>query len=81
VRFHPRLPAEWERLRFRVQVREQLIEVDMTHTETTYRLLEGRGIVIQHFGEQLRLSPGAPLRRPERPHPARTELHDLPRAA
>ena len=31
VRFSPRLPAEWERLCFRVQVRGQLIEVDMTH--------------------------------------------------
>ena len=30
VRFNPRLPAAWDRLRFRVQVRGQLIEVDMT---------------------------------------------------
>ncbi len=41
VRFQPRLPDGWDRLRFRVQVRGQVIEVDMTHAATTYRLLEG----------------------------------------
>ena len=73
VRFHPRLPAEWERLRFRVQVREQLVEVDITHAATTYRLLEGHGLPIQHFGEQLRLTTAAAIRR--------SVDHDLPRAA
>jgi alpha,alpha-trehalose phosphorylase len=66
VRFHPRLPAEWDRLRFRVQVRGRLIEVDMTGEETTYRLLEGKGLPIEHFGELLRLAPGEPVRRPRR---------------
>jgi alpha,alpha-trehalose phosphorylase len=61
VCFHPRLPAEWDRLRFRVQVRGQLIEVDMTSERTTYRLLDGTGLVVQHFGEVLRLSPGEPV--------------------
>ena len=35
VRFRPRLPESWDRLRFRVQVRGQTIEVDMTPEETT----------------------------------------------
>jgi alpha,alpha-trehalose phosphorylase len=73
VRFHPRLPCEWDRLRFRVQVREQLIEVDMTHAATTYRLLEGPGILIRHRDEELRLTPGEPARRPD--------ARELPRAA
>jgi alpha,alpha-trehalose phosphorylase len=64
VCFLPRLPAEWERLRFRVAVREQLIEVDMTHAGTTYRLVEGRGMLIHHFGEPLRLAPGEAVQRP-----------------
>jgi alpha,alpha-trehalose phosphorylase len=66
VRFHPRLPADWDRLRFRVQVRGQLIEVDMTHESTSYRLLEGRGLLIEHCGKELRLTP---------------EPVDMPRAA
>jgi alpha,alpha-trehalose phosphorylase len=66
VRFHPRLPAEWERLCFRVQVRGQLIEVDMTHAGTAYRLVEGRGLLIEHCGEERRLVPA---------------VEELPRAA
>jgi alpha,alpha-trehalose phosphorylase len=64
VRFSPRLPAEWERLRFRIQVRGQLVEVDMTPEGTTYELLEGRGLPVKHFGEQLRVLPGQPAFRP-----------------
>ena len=69
VEFSPRLPAEWSGLRFRLQVRGQLVEVDMRPTETTYRLLEGRGLPIRHFGEPLRLTPDAPLHRPATPEP------------
>jgi alpha,alpha-trehalose phosphorylase len=61
VCFSPRLPAEWHCLRFRVQVRGQLVEVDMTHEATTYRLVEGRGLVIGHFDERLRLLPDEPV--------------------
>jgi alpha,alpha-trehalose phosphorylase len=64
VRFRPRLPDEWDRLRFRMQVRGQLIEVDMTPHETTYRLIEGCGLLIHHCDEVVRLAPGAPVRRP-----------------
>jgi alpha,alpha-trehalose phosphorylase len=76
VRFQPRLPDGWDRLRFRVQVRGQVIEVDMTHAGTTYRLLEGTMIQIRHFDEEVRLVHGAEERRP-----ANAELDDLARAA
>jgi len=48
------------RLRFRVTVRGQRVEVDMTHAGTTYRPVEGIGLVVHHFGEELRVRPGAP---------------------
>jgi alpha,alpha-trehalose phosphorylase len=67
VRFRPRLPAGWERLRFRVQVRGQLIEVDMTAEETTYRVLEGRGLLVLHEDEEFRLGPDEPVSRPATP--------------
>ena len=76
VRFDPKLPAEWERLRFRVEVRGQRIEVDMTHAATTYRLLEGAGLMIEHRGEALRLRPDVPVLRP-----ATAEPEALPAAA
>ena len=65
VRLDPRLPDSWDRLAFRLQVRGQLVEVEITHDATTYRLLEGRGLLIEHRGEALRLAPGAPLVLPE----------------
>jgi alpha,alpha-trehalose phosphorylase len=64
VVFRPRLPASWDRLRFRIQVRGQLVEVDLTPQETTYRLLRGSGLRIQHFDEDLRLLRGAAVSRP-----------------
>jgi alpha,alpha-trehalose phosphorylase len=79
VRFRPRLPEQWQRLRFRVQIRGQLIEVDMTAEETTYRLLEGRGLLVMHGDEQLRLTPDEPLSRPAEAAPAAPV--ELPRAA
>jgi hypothetical protein len=36
MRLEPRLPADRERLRIRVEVREHVIEVDMRHATTTY---------------------------------------------
>jgi alpha,alpha-trehalose phosphorylase len=81
VSFSPRLPADWERLRFRVQVREQVVEVDMTHAATTYRLIAGRGLPIRHFDEELRLVPGVPAVRVGAVGPFREEFQELPRAA
>jgi alpha,alpha-trehalose phosphorylase len=85
VRFSPRLPAEWERLRFRVQVRGQVVEVDMRRATTTYRLLEGRGVPVEHFGEPLHLAPGVPVVRGAAAAPpvmpAGDDVAELPRAA
>jgi alpha,alpha-trehalose phosphorylase len=65
VRFDPKLPAGWDRLRFRVEIRGQRLEVDMTPWATTYTLLSGTGLLIEHRGELLRVAPGAPVVRSE----------------
>jgi trehalose/maltose hydrolase-like predicted phosphorylase len=57
VHFRPRLPEDWSGMRFRVQVRGQLIEVEMTHEGTTYTLLEGRGLLIYDGDTEIRLLP------------------------
>jgi alpha,alpha-trehalose phosphorylase len=80
IRLHPRLPAAWSRLRFRLHVRGQLLEVDMTKLATTYRLLEGTGLLIWHFGEPLRLAPGGALSLPVHDR-ATSAAEELPRAA
>jgi hypothetical protein len=46
-------------------VREQRLEVDMTPAATTYTLLGGPGLLIEHRGELLRVALGAPVVRPE----------------
>src|SRR5829696_9679762 len=61
LRFDPRLPEGWDRLRFRVEVRGQLVEVAMTPDGTTYELLDGPGLLVEHRGELLRVLPGVPL--------------------
>ncbi|MDX6707508.1 MAG: alpha,alpha-trehalose phosphorylase, partial [Solirubrobacteraceae bacterium] len=81
VRFHPRLPKEWDRLRFRVQVRGQVVEVDMTPAGTTYRLIEGHGLLIHHTDELVRLVPDTPVRRSAPSEPARADDDELPLAA
>jgi alpha,alpha-trehalose phosphorylase len=63
LRFAPRLPADWNRLRFRLQVRGQLLEVEMAPGVTTYRLLDGSGLIVEHFGERLRVLPGTAVER------------------
>ena len=59
--FEPRLPSGWTRLRFRLEVRGQLIEVDIAPDGTTYSLLEGPGFRVEHAGQSLRLRPGRPI--------------------
>jgi alpha,alpha-trehalose phosphorylase len=61
VRFRPRLPESWAGLRFRVEVRGQVIEVDMTHDGTTYTLVEGRGLLIHDGDDEIRLVPKGEL--------------------
>jgi trehalose/maltose hydrolase-like predicted phosphorylase len=47
LRFRPRLPDGWTRLRFRLRVREALLEVDVRPERTDYRLLGGSALEIQ----------------------------------
>ncbi|MET0816842.1 MAG: glycosyl hydrolase family 65 protein, partial [Solirubrobacteraceae bacterium] len=63
LRLSPRLPGDWDRLRFRIAVRGQRVEVDMTPGATTYTLLEGGGLLLEHDGAELRLLPGTPVTR------------------
>jgi glycosyl hydrolase family 65 len=55
VPLKPRLPADWDRLRFRVQIRGQVVEADMTPGATTLTLCEGPGLLVELSGEELRL--------------------------
>ncbi len=56
--FRPALPPGWRRLRFRLCVRDSLLDVDLAQDMATYRLLEGGPLDIEHEGELLRLEHG-----------------------
>jgi len=52
------------RLRFRLSVGGQLLEVAIADGTATYLLLEGDGLTINHRDEAIALAPGAPVSRP-----------------
>ena len=64
MRFRPRLPSEWERLRFPLRIRGRSLEVVMTRDATTYELLEGEPLTIRHEDRELTLERGQPTAAP-----------------
>lgn len=51
VSFEPRLPKQWDSVRFKVQYQGRLIQLEMTHDSVVYTLLEGETIQLHHFEE------------------------------
>jgi alpha,alpha-trehalose phosphorylase len=60
LRFFPRVPDSFERLRFHLIVGDRLLEVTMEPAAATYHLRRGDALVIRHEEKELRLSPEAP---------------------
>jgi alpha,alpha-trehalose phosphorylase len=58
LRFRPRLPAQWERLRFPLCVQGRALEIVMTRDRTTYELRDGEPLTIVHEDRELHLEPG-----------------------
>ena len=46
------------RIRFRLAVRDQQIEVEITRKAVTYSLRRGKGLTVRHHGEEIDLIPG-----------------------
>lgn len=61
LRFRPRLPPQLEGLSFGVRVRGSTLRVEISRTESTYRLQSGPAITIHHFDDELVLEPGHPF--------------------
>ncbi len=60
ITFRPRLPAGVTRLRFPLTIRGNLLDVSIEDGTTTYTLLEGEGLTIGHFDEEVSLTRGVP---------------------
>ena len=61
LRFKPRIPDRIEKLRFRLTMHDQVLEVDAGPNSTTYTLHEGSGLIITHEDRDIELSRGKPV--------------------
>jgi alpha,alpha-trehalose phosphorylase len=69
--FAPRLPARLTRLAFRIGFRGARLQVDVSDSEVSYRLhMAQKPLAIRHFGHQVTVPTGSPLRLPVPPPPA-----------
>jgi alpha,alpha-trehalose phosphorylase len=59
--FKPRITEGIQRLRFRLTIRGQVLEVDIGCNGTTYTLHQGAGLVITHEDRDIELSLGKPI--------------------
>jgi alpha,alpha-trehalose phosphorylase len=64
--FSPQLPEGINRLAFNIVFCANHLKVVVTPDSTTYELMEGDGMVIQHVGEEFTLTVGAPVSSAER---------------
>jgi alpha,alpha-trehalose phosphorylase len=62
--FRPRPSEGLDRLRFPLTLRGQILDVDITQESATYSLREGKGLVIWHEDEKIRITPGIPVTMP-----------------
>ncbi|CAL9630064.1 glycoside hydrolase family 65 protein [Streptomyces sp. enrichment culture] len=74
LRFAPRLPEQFSRLAFTLQLLGRRLRVEITQDKATYTLLSGRPLRIRHHGETLTVAPDGPAVRtvpapPVRPAP------------
>lgn len=49
--FSPNLPKQWNRLKFKIQFKKRLIEVNITKQNIYYTLIKGEPIKLTHFKE------------------------------
>ncbi len=61
VHFKPRLPSDWQSMRFRLIVRGSRFEVEMTSESTSYRLLDGPPIAIVSDEQEIIVAAGEPI--------------------
>jgi alpha,alpha-trehalose phosphorylase len=61
ISFKPRIPERWQKLRFPLTIRGQQLLVDIDRESATYLLRDGLALVIEHEGEEIKLSKGVPV--------------------
>lgn len=78
--FAPRLPAQLERIAFRLRIRQSLFAVEIHQDTATYRLVSGPPLTIAHHGKELTIS-GEPVTLPVPEHQTEVTVHQPPGCA
>lgn len=71
--FDPKLPVQWERLKFPLMIQGMSLVVDIQPDAVTYLLRQGSELTIVHQGEEVQLTVGVP-----RTCPLRSSLNERP---
>lgn len=77
--FDPRLPIQWESMRFPIRVRDRRITVEVQRGEATYELVSGEELSVRHQDTEVKLRPGEPVTMPIRGREARVPLSEVER--
>ena len=56
-----RIPERWQKFRFPLTIRGQQLVIDIDRESATYLLREGYELVIEHEGEEIKLTKGVPV--------------------
>lgn len=70
ARFAPSLPPGWTRYSFGINWQGRRLRVEVDQVGTTYHLLAGDNLAIQHHGHPVTLTTGAPTAIADNPFPA-----------
>jgi len=59
--FAPRLPPQLRRLKFSLQIRDRMLQVEMGKERTVYLLQKGAALAVRHLDQDLLLKAGVPV--------------------
>lgn len=61
LHFEPKLPPSWTEYSFRVQFQDRLINVNVEGNKTTYSIVRGEPLTIEHYGQEYIIAMTQPL--------------------
>lgn len=61
LQFAPTLPVQWQHYQFQIQLRGNFLRVRVSPQEVVYTLESGAGLVFTHHGQEVIVTPAAPI--------------------
>lgn len=57
LHFEPRIPAQWQSYSFKINFRNQILKIEISHHETKFSMEGNESIAINVFGKEIAVSP------------------------